>query len=409
MSNEYEYDTLRETADASVTPQETPLRREVFVPREPDPSAWPVKEVKFTVTRGEELFFYILAGFLAVILLVSVIFFATTADSWTSPAGESQKENVSDNQDKENVSGSQDQTPSPAPELDKGAFADGAKGPVLYGNADGIKNINLSGIAATHAALASVSEGKLIAANGADEKIYPASLTKIMTLIVAVEHLKDEAALQEVITISEDIVKAMADAESSGIGLAAGEKLTVEALLYALMLKSDGTAACQLARHIAGSEAAFVALMNQKAAEMGLKNTHFVNPTGLHHEDHYSTCRDLATIMGYAMNMSLCRKIMIEDEFDADCTQANGNQFQYQIYHNLLVTHFKKYKDIKPATAGALTVIAGKTGYTPESKYCLATCAKAADGSYYVCVTVGADGYENCIKAYQAIYGQYVN
>ncbi len=404
MSNEYEYDTLRETADASETDQNVPSRKEVFVPREPDPSAWPVSEVKFTVTRGEALFFYILTGFLAVILLVSVIFFATTADSWTSPSAEPQEEETLGD-------GSQNQNPdvSQSPSLDKGTFADGATGSVLYGNAGNIKTVNLSGLSATHAALAAVADGKLIAANGADERVYPASLTKIMTLIVAVEYLKDDAALQETITISEDIVKAMAEAEASGMGLAPGEQLTVEALLYALMLKSDGVAACQLARHIAGTEGAFVALMNQKAQDMGLKNTHFMNPTGLHHEDHYSTCRDMATIMGYAMNMSLCRKIMTEDAFDADCTTSNGSTFPYHIYHNLLITYFNQYRALNPAKAGALTVIAGKTGYTPESKYCLATCAKAADGSYYVCVTVGATSYENCIKAYQSVYSQYIN
>lgn len=407
MSNEYEYNTLRETVDASETVQDASPRREVFVPREPNPSAWPVSEVKFSVTRGEMLFFYILAGFLAVILLVSVIFFATTADDWTSPSGEAQHENVNGNKEDDTINGGQDQNTPQVPDLDKGVFADGATGSVLYENANNIKNLNLSGLSSTHAALASMSEGKLIAANGADEKIYPASITKVMTLIVAVEYLKDDAALQQTITISEDIVEAMAAEGASGMGLAPGEKLTVEALLYALMLKSDGVAACQLARHIAGTEEAFVALMNQKAKEMGLTSTHFENPTGLHHENHYSTCRELATIMGYAMNMSLCRRIMTEDAFDAECTTSNGDTFPYHIYHNLLVTYFNQYKNLNPAMAGTLKVIAGKTGYTPESKFCLATCSQAADGSYYVCVTVGADSYEDCIKAYQPIYVEY--
>ena len=408
MSNEYEYDTVRETNVISDTAEKASPRREVFVPREPDPAAWPMSEVKFSVTRGEELFFYVLAGFMAVIFLVFTIFFATTADRWTNPSSEPQ-ETITDQQDnnKEPSEGNQDATQ--APTLQKGPFADGADGNVLHGNAGQVSSIALNNQLATHAALASVSEGKVIAATGADEKIFPASLTKIMTLIVAVEYLESEAALQETITISKDIVDAMAAEDASGIGLAAGEKLTVEALLYALMLKSDGVAACQLACHIAGTEEAFVALMNRKASEMGLQNTHFMNPTGLHHENHYSTCRDMATIMSYAMNMSLCRKIMTEDEFDANCTQSNGNQFQYQIYNNLLLTYFNQYKKLNPATAGTLTVIAGKTGYTPESKYCLATCAKAADGSYYVCVTVGANSYESCIKAYQTIYSQYAD
>lgn len=397
MNNEYEYTTVGEetVGQENLVPDPAPERK-VFVPREPDPSSWAMREVKLVVTRGEELFICLMAGFLAVALLVSVIFFAATADGWTSPVpprGENQEHETN--------------APVSAPSIDKGAFADGAEGNVLYTDASGQREISTSGLSSSHAALARVSDGKIIAASGADQKVYPASLTKVMTLIVVVEHLKTEASLQETITISEDIVNAMKAEGASGMGLAKGEKLTVEALLHALMLQSDGVAACQLARYVAVTEDAFVALMNQKAQSMGLTGTHFTNPTGLYNENHYSTCRDLATIMGYAMNMSLCRKIMTEDVFDAACTQANGNQFEYHIYNNLLVTRFNMHKQLNPATAGSLTVIAGKTGYTPESKYCLVTLARAADGTSYVCVTVGADGYESCIKDYQTIYSGY--
>lgn len=407
MSNEFEFHAPLEVeepvADDSTSSEDRSEdrseERRVFVPREPDPASWPVSEVKFSVTRGEELFIQILAGFLAVILIVATIFFAATADGWTSPA-------AVDTPKEEHTTPATD---AEAPDISTGAFADGAEGNVLYGDASAIKTVELSGTSATHTALAKVSDGKLVASKGADQKVYPASITKVMTLIVVVEHLRSDASLQEVITISEDIVAAMKKEGSSGIGLAAGEQLTVESLLYALMLKSDGVAACQLARYVAGTEEAFVALMNQKAQTMGLTGTHFMNPTGLHHENHYSTCRDLATVMGYAMNMSLCRKIMTEDAFDASCTQANGNTFEYHIYNNLLTTYFNDYKNLNPAKAGNLTVIAGKTGYTPESKYCLATCAQAPDGSYYVCVTVGADSYESNIKAYQTIYVDYAD
>ncbi len=392
MNNQYENHVLPAEDVAEPRPQ-----REPFVPRRPNPSEWLIKDVKFTVTRGEELFLYIMAGFLAVVLMVSVIFFAATAKGWTAPAAPKGEQQETDTD-----------APVHAPDLDKGAFADGKKGNVLYKDADDVKNINLNGLTANHAALANMSDGRIIAGSGTDQKVYPASLTKVMTLIVAVEHLRSREALQETITISSDVVNAMKAEGASGMGLAAGEKLTVESLLYALMLQSDGVAACELARYIAVTEDAFVALMNKKAQEMGLTGTHFTNPTGLYNENHYSTCRDLATIMGYAMNMSLCRMIMTEDAFDAPCTQTNGNSFTYHVYNNLLVTHFNKYESLNPATAGKLTVIAGKTGYTPESKYCLVTCAGAADGTYYICVTVGANSYEDSIKAYKAIYGGYV-
>ena len=133
-------------------------------------------------------------------------------------------------------------------------------------------------MSAAHAALAKISDGQIIASSGADERVYPASLTKVMTLIVVVEHLRSEAALQETITISSNVVDAMKAEGASGIGLAAGEKLTVESLLYMLMLQSDGVAACELARYVADTEEAFVSLMNQKAQSMGLTGTHLPIP-----------------------------------------------------------------------------------------------------------------------------------
>ncbi len=404
MNQEYEFDMLPENDTESTPVQE---KRPVFVPREPDPSTWKVEGVRFLVTRGEQLFIHIMAGFLGVLLVLSVIFYAATAQGWTSPASDDPKEQSTSDDE-----GKNSKPPKPSmnfPDTTNHPYADGAKGDVLYGLSSDLKDVNVSSLPISHTALASVGEGKIIAGSGVDEQVYPASLTKVMTLIVAVESLKTEEALQDKITVSQEVYDAMKAAGASGMGMQPGETLTVEAMLYALMLKSDGIAACELARYISGSEADFVGLMNAKASAMGLTGTQFMNPTGLHHENHYSTCRDLATIMGYAMEMSLCRKVMTTNAFDAECTRVGNTSFDYHIYHNLLETYFKNtYKNLNPATAGKLTVIAGKTGYTPESKYCLVTAATDASGRMYVCVTVGADSYESSIKAYQSIYGGYV-
>ena len=197
MSQEYQYNTTEETVVSA--PSETP---DAFEPREPDPSAWPNREIKFSVTHIETVFISLIAGFLAVILLLSTVFFAVTASGWTQP------------------------TPEPVPEEDetgaddvsKGDFADGANGNVLYKDASSVKNIDLSELSATHAALAKLSDVKIIAADGADTRVYPASLTKVMTLIVAVEHLRSQGSLQETITISKDIVVTMKAEGASGIG-----------------------------------------------------------------------------------------------------------------------------------------------------------------------------------------------
>lgn len=284
-------------------------------------------------------------------------------------------------------------------------FADGASGNVLLPWAENVKIISADSIHASYAALADLSTGELIASRKADEIIYPASMTKVMTLIVVVENLPGEDSLQDIITVSQEVYDEMKRQGSSGIGMEPGEKMTVESMLYALMLKSDGIAACELARYVAGSEEDFVELMNQKAEKMGLMNTHFENPTGLFHENHKTTSREIASIMAYAMNMNLCRKILKTQSYNASCTGADGKTFSYSLYHNLIVTQFDK---ISPNQPNTVTVAAGKTGFTDESRFCLVTYAEAADGHGYVCVTAKSGSYAECIEDYLTIYNTYI-
>jgi D-alanyl-D-alanine carboxypeptidase (penicillin-binding protein 5/6) len=285
-------------------------------------------------------------------------------------------------------------------------YADGVSGNVLLPWADRASIIQDAEIDASHAALADLATGQIIASRKADEIIYPASMTKVMTLIVVVENLPNEDCLKDEITVSKDIYEQMKAAGSSGIGMVAGEKLTVEAMLYALMLKSDGIAACELARYVAGSVEDFVELMNQKAEKMGLSNTHFENPTGLFHQNHRSTAREIASIMAYAMKMKLCRKILLTQSYVAPCVGADGKKFNYNLYHNLTVTQFERIPVNQPNT---VKVAAGKTGFTDESLYCLVTYAESSDGHGYVCVTAKGASYATCIADYITIYDTYAN
>ena len=289
-------------------------------------------------------------------------------------------------------------------------FADGATGSALIPWADHVPVIPPNSISAEHAALADLATGEIIASRLADEPIYPASMTKVMTLIVVVENLPSEDSLKQEITISQAAYNEMKAEGASGIGLEPGEKLTVESLLYALMLRSDGIAACELARYVAGSVEDFVDLMNQKADKMGLTNTRFRNPTGLHHPDHVSTTREIASIMAYAMSMKLCRKVLLTQLYIAPCEGADGKDFQYKLYHNLMVTQFEELKKQNPNQATQPTTVkiaAGKTGFTDESRYCLVTYAETSDGHGYVCVTAKGDSYTDCIRDYLTIYNTY--
>ena len=161
-------------------------------------------------------------------------------------------------------------------------------------------------ISAKHGIIYNVTDNKVIASRQASTVIYPASMTKVMTLIVVVENLKSADDLKTVLTISAE------QGENSGYGFRPGEKLMVEDLLYASILRSDGVACLTLAEYIAGSEANFVKLMNEKARELGLseKTTLFQNCTGLHNDYHYSTCSDIAVIMSYAIKNMKCYEIL---------------------------------------------------------------------------------------------------
>lgn len=256
-----------------------------------------------------------------------------------------------------------------------------------------------------YAALVDVTAGEVIASSHADEKIYPASMTKVMSLIVVVEHLT-ENSLGDYITVTKAVAKDMAEAEANIFGFTAGQQFTVEEMMYAMMLESDGVATVELARYIAGTEEAFVEIMNQKAKAMGLVNTHFTNAVGLQDEMHYSTCREIASIMSYAMQMSLCRQILSTDTYRFDDAIDGHAAYKGYFFHSLLHDRL----DGQPANQPSrLTVVAGKTGYAgDESGYCLVTYAEDANGKAYICVTAKAkNGMSDCVKDYQTIYDNF--
>ena len=223
--------------------------------------AWPMKRFLMTApphTRGSLV---ILAALLTVLLVLGTILLIVTRSSlYYIPSGPE-----SNHSDMGGVAAEEGDRP----------FADGKSGNALLPWADGIVVIPAGKLNAKHAALADLSSGEIIASRKADEMIYPASMTKVMTLIIIAENLPDKDCLKDTITISSEVYEAMRLAGASGVGFDAGETVSVESLIYALMLKSDGIAACELARYIAGSDEDFVELMNQKAEKMGLSNTHF--------------------------------------------------------------------------------------------------------------------------------------
>ena len=221
-------------------------------------------------------------------------------------------------------------------------------------------------VSAKSVCLIEAKSGRVLYSKNEDARMPMASTTKIMTAIVALE---SGVPLDTVIKTPQDAV----GVEGSSIYLAAGEENTLEVLLYALLLSSANDAALVIAKAVGGTVQDFVALMNEKAATLGLSNTHFANPHGLDDEVHFSTARDLARLMAYAMENEDFRRISGEDKIVVP--RDNGG-VRVLINHNKLLHTYDG-------------VVAGKTGFTKKSGRCLVSCAER-DGLSLIVVTLGA-------------------
>ena len=248
---------------------------------------------------------------------------------------------------------------------------------------------------ANFAILVDADAGLVVAEKNGNAKMYPASMTKVMTLLVACEHIAD---LNEKLEITQDIVDYVKKEGASNCGFKAGEQVTMLDLLYGLILPSGADAALALVRRIAGSEEQFVALMNQKAQQLGISaTTHFTNCTGLYNDNHYSTAEDMAIIMRAASQNSVAATILTTRSYT---TQANNKRTTGLSFSNLFL------KRIDTQTTGGQVNFA-KTGYVAKAGNCAVSYFTAASGRHYICVTGKTSGAWNVVSAHAALYSQY--
>ncbi len=231
-------------------------------------------------------------------------------------------------------------------------------------------------------AVVDVTDHKLLAGKNADVRMYPASMTKVMTLIVAVENLDD---LKKTHTYTTAELDPLYREGASMAGFVGGEVVTAEDMLYALVLPSGADGAVGIATLVAGSEQAFVDLMNKKVEELGLKDTHFMNTSGLHDPNHYTTAVEQAMIMEYAMKNEICAKYLSTHDIKLTPTPQHPEGI------SLVGTLFKRiYGDRE---IPGVTINAGKTGFTNEATHTLVTYATSGNKNY-ICVTAACQaGY----------------
>jgi len=223
------------------------------------------------------------------------------------------------------------------------------------------------------AILIDAATGQVLYEKNGSKRMYPASTTKIMTALLAVENTRP----YELATVSESAI-AIAEPDSANVALRPGERVPIESAIYALMLPSANDAANVLAEYIAGSQENFSKLMNEKAARIGAENTHFTNAHGLHDPDHYTTASDMAMITRYAMRNADFAQYFGTSHYTMAPTNLQPQERPFTNYQYMLVSTTDLYN---PA------VIGGKVGYTGEAQHTMATVA-TKNGRTLICVVM---------------------
>ena len=243
-------------------------------------------------------------------------------------------------------------------------------------------------ISAEAAILIDNSSEKILYSKNENQKMYPASTTKILTAILVIE----KCNLEEIVTVPYEAISSIPSGYTV-VALQPGEQLTVMQLLQVLLIHSANDAANVLAYHISGSIEEFANLMNNKISELGLKNTHFTNPSGMHDENHYSTAYDLSIIMKYCMKNPTFRNLSNLKY----CTIPATNKYDERVFNttnelliydnrNVESNYYYKY------------AIAGKTGYTTQAKNCLVSVSNK-DNLELICVVLSVGLYPNNLSA----------
>lgn len=227
------------------------------------------------------------------------------------------------------------------------------------------------------------------------ERLYPASITKVMTALVALKY----GNLEDTVTVGEEAV--ITEAGASLCNIKPGDTLTLEQLLYGLMLPSGNDAGASIAVHIAGSIEGFSDMMNREARALGATDSHFLNPHGLHDENHYTTAYDLYLIFNEAFQYPEFRKIIGTTEYSVSYMDGEGNE-KSQTWKNS-----NRYLTGERDTPAGLTVLGGKTGTTNAAGYCLIMASEDSEGRDYISVVLKAGSrpnlYDNMTNIIQKI------
>lgn len=236
--------------------------------------------------------------------------------------------------------------------------------------------------------LVSMDTDEILYSKNIDQKMYPASLTKIMTVILMLESEKYDPAGK--VAMTKEVQRLISGTGSAVSNLQIGEEITQLDLVYTVLMSSFGDCAYLAAIYYGGSVEGFVVQMNEKAAELGLTGTHYSNPVGLHEDENYTTARDVYTLMGYALKNETFKTVCGASRYTIEATNMSGKRTLSTTNFLLDNTTNYYYQYAK----------GGKTGYTDEAGRCLVSFA-SYNGYNYMCVLMNCP--PNADKRYEFI------
>lgn len=255
--------------------------------------------------------------------------------------------------------------------------------------------IDAEDVLSEYAVLINAEEGTIAAQREARAIINPASMTKVLTVLVAAEHITD---LDDEFTMTLEITDYAYVNDCSSVGFLDEEVVTIRDLFYGTVLPSGGDAAVALATYVAGSHEAFVDMMNDKLEELGLSDTaHFTNCVGLYDKEHYCSVYDMAMIMKAAVENDLCREVLSARTYTTSATEQHPEGITIS---NWFIRRIED-KD----TGGK--VLCAKTGYVAQSGSCAASYGISGEGTPYICVTAQTYSSWRCIYDHVALYSKY--
>ncbi|MCD8155390.1 MAG: serine hydrolase [Clostridiales bacterium] len=244
--------------------------------------------------------------------------------------------------------------------------------------------------------LLSLEDQEVLFAVGAYERIYPASITKIMTALVALKY----GNMEDVVTITAEDVAL--DSDSQRVGFVEGDQVTMDVLVHSLLVYSGNDAALAIARHVGGSTTEFVAMMNSYAASLGCTGTNFVNPHGLHDDNHYTTAYDIYLMLNEALNYTEFTDITQLSSYTAVYTASDGTET------SVVLTATDQYLTGESTPPKNVTILGGKTGTTSAAGNCLAILVQNEYARPYVSIILGAGSKELLYQQMNILLG-YIN